>query len=64
MSQPTGQDSGPHPQGRVVLVTGATSGIGFHTARQLAARGASVLITGRDRRRGEDAAREIGRAHV
>jgi hypothetical protein len=29
MSQPAGQDSSPHPQGRVVLVTGATSGIGF-----------------------------------
>jgi NAD(P)-dependent dehydrogenase (short-subunit alcohol dehydrogenase family) len=68
MSLPAGQDSSPHPQGRVVLVTGATSGIGFHTARQLAARGASVLITGRDRKRGEDAARAVasaaGHAHV
>ena len=62
MSQPAGQDSSPHPQGRVVLVTGATSGIGFHTARQLAARGASVLITGRDRKRGEDAARAVASA--
>jgi NAD(P)-dependent dehydrogenase (short-subunit alcohol dehydrogenase family) len=44
---------------RVVLVTGATSGIGFHTARELAARGASVLITGRDRERGEDAVKAI-----
>jgi NAD(P)-dependent dehydrogenase (short-subunit alcohol dehydrogenase family) len=60
MSQPAGQDSSP--QGRVVLVTGATSGIGFHTARQLAARGASVLITGRDRKRGEDAARAVALA--
>jgi NAD(P)-dependent dehydrogenase (short-subunit alcohol dehydrogenase family) len=45
-----------------VLVTGATSGIGFHTAGQLAARGASVLITGRDRKRGEDAARAVASA--
>lgn len=68
MSRPAGQGSGPHTQGRVVLVTGATSGIGFHAAGQLAARGASVLITGRDRQRGEDAARAIasaaGHAHV
>jgi NAD(P)-dependent dehydrogenase (short-subunit alcohol dehydrogenase family) len=47
---------------RVVLVTGATSGIGFHTARELAARGASVLITGRDQERGEDAVRAIASA--
>jgi NAD(P)-dependent dehydrogenase (short-subunit alcohol dehydrogenase family) len=47
---------------RVMLVTGATSGIGFHTARELAVRGASVLITGRDRGRGEGAVRAIAAA--
>jgi NAD(P)-dependent dehydrogenase (short-subunit alcohol dehydrogenase family) len=47
---------------RVVLVTGATSGIGFHTARELAARGACVLITGRDPRRGEEAVKAIAAA--
>jgi len=45
VSQPAARGSGPHERDKIVLVTGATSGIGFHTARDLAARGASVLIT-------------------
>jgi len=43
----------------VVLVTGATSGIGRATAVGLAAMGWSVAITGRDRQRTDDAARDI-----
>lgn len=38
--------------GHVVLITGATAGIGYATARQIAATGASVVITGRSRDRG------------
>jgi retinol dehydrogenase-14 len=45
--------------GRTVLVTGASSGIGRATALGLAAMGAHVAITGRDRLRTEDVAREI-----
>ena len=39
--------------GNVCLVTGGTSGIGRAVAAQLASRGATVLLTGRDRDRGE-----------
>jgi NAD(P)-dependent dehydrogenase (short-subunit alcohol dehydrogenase family) len=45
--------------GKTVLVTGATSGIGRATALGLAKMGAHVAITGRDRKRTEEAAREI-----
>jgi NAD(P)-dependent dehydrogenase (short-subunit alcohol dehydrogenase family) len=45
--------------GRTVLVTGGTGGIGRATALGLAAMGAHLAITGRDRGRTESAAREI-----
>jgi retinol dehydrogenase 14 len=45
--------------GRTVLVTGGSGGIGRATALGLAAMGAHLAITGRDRGRAEDAAREI-----
>jgi retinol dehydrogenase 14 len=45
--------------GRTVLVTGGTGGIGRATATGLAAMGARVAITGRDRSRAEDAAAAI-----
>ena len=45
--------------GKTVLVTGGTGGIGRATALGLAAMGAHLAITGRDRDRADDAAREI-----
>ncbi|MFB7148652.1 SDR family NAD(P)-dependent oxidoreductase, partial [Streptomyces virginiae] len=36
---------------RVYIVTGATRGLGFASARELVADGAKVLVTGRDETR-------------
>lgn len=46
--------------GKVVLVTGATNGIGLVTARELVSRGAQVVIVGRNPDRTAQVAREIG----
>jgi NAD(P)-dependent dehydrogenase (short-subunit alcohol dehydrogenase family) len=45
----------PSLAGKRVLITGANSGIGFHTALKLARKGAQVMLGCRDQRRGEDA---------
>jgi retinol dehydrogenase 14 len=45
--------------GKVVLITGGTSGIGRAAATALAAMGAEVVVTGRNRERGEEAVAEI-----
>src|SRR6201996_2002898 len=46
-------------QGRTALVTGSTSGIGRATAVALAARGAHVLVVGRNEQRAKDVVAEI-----
>jgi NAD(P)-dependent dehydrogenase (short-subunit alcohol dehydrogenase family) len=48
---------------RVCVVTGSTGGIGLATARQLAAEGAKVVVTGRDAERVERAREEAGAVH-
>ncbi len=54
-------DSGRHPRpdGRAVVVTGANSGLGKVTARELARAGASVVMACRNTDKGEEAAGEI-----
>jgi NAD(P)-dependent dehydrogenase (short-subunit alcohol dehydrogenase family) len=48
--------------GKTVLITGSTDGVGRYVATQLAAAGASVLIHGRDTARAGTLADEIKRA--
>ncbi|MFI5302693.1 MAG: oxidoreductase, partial [Polyangiales bacterium] len=52
-------DQIPSQRGRNVIVTGANSGIGFHTARVLAERGAHVVLACRDPKRAADAVARI-----
>jgi len=47
---------------KTVLITGANSGIGFETARQLASRGDSIVMVCRDSARGQKARSEIAKA--
>src|SRR5215467_10117093 len=49
----------PGQQGRVAVVTGANTGLGFETAQVLAAHGASVVLAVRDTEKGKQAAARI-----
>ncbi|SDG86689.1 NAD(P)-dependent dehydrogenase, short-chain alcohol dehydrogenase family [Lentzea fradiae] len=49
----------PRQDGRVAVVTGANTGLGFETARRLAERGASVVLAVRDAEKGKQAAARI-----
>jgi NAD(P)-dependent dehydrogenase (short-subunit alcohol dehydrogenase family) len=49
----------PDQHGRLAIVTGANSGLGFHTARMLAEHGASVVLAVRDEEKGKRAAARI-----
>ncbi len=48
--------------GKVVLITGATSGVGAVAARELAQRGATTIIVGRDQRKCKETVRMISRS--
>jgi NAD(P)-dependent dehydrogenase (short-subunit alcohol dehydrogenase family) len=55
---PTGETA-QDMRGRVCLITGATSGIGLVTARELARKGATVVMVARDAQRAEDHVQRI-----
>jgi len=55
-------ETGADMTGRTCLITGATSGIGRAAAMALAGRGASLVLVGRNRERGEGVVGEIARA--
>lgn len=49
----------PNQQGKLAIVTGANSGIGFEAARALAENGAYVVLACRNRQKGEEALNAI-----
>src|SRR5687767_10859425 len=53
-------DDIPDQSGRVAVVTGANSGLGLVTARELAAAGATVIATARDAAKAETARSKLG----
>lgn len=54
---------GVHLEGRTAIVTGANTGIGYETARSLAAAGARVIFACRDEVRGRKAIERCQRLH-
>lgn len=41
-------------KGKLILITGATSGIGLYTAKALASKGAAVIVVGRNQHKGDE----------
>lgn len=52
-------DEIPSQAGKLALVTGANSGIGYHTALELARKGATVILACRNPQKGQDALKRL-----
>jgi len=50
-----------HMKGKICMVTGATSGVGLATAKELAGQGATVIITARNAEKGESTVARLKR---
>jgi NAD(P)-dependent dehydrogenase (short-subunit alcohol dehydrogenase family) len=59
MSEKWTESNIPDQRGRVAVVTGANTGLGFDTARALAEHGATVVLAVRDTEKGKQAAERI-----
>ncbi|TLD28386.1 hypothetical protein PspLS_04091 [Pyricularia sp. CBS 133598] len=59
MASPSNGSNGLSPQGRVIYITGGSSGIGLHLAEHLLSKGWRVAISARQAQRGEEAARAL-----
>jgi NAD(P)-dependent dehydrogenase (short-subunit alcohol dehydrogenase family) len=57
------QNDIPDQQGKLIIVTGGNSGIGYEAAMALAGRNAHVILAVRSMDKGEEAAREIRQRH-
>jgi NAD(P)-dependent dehydrogenase (short-subunit alcohol dehydrogenase family) len=53
----------PDLSGKIAIVTGANSGIGYETARALARKGVTVILACRDKDKGKAAVRQIAQAY-
>ncbi len=56
-------DNMPDQTGRIAVVTGANSGIGYDAARALALKGATVILACRSKERGNAAVQQLLREH-
>jgi NAD(P)-dependent dehydrogenase (short-subunit alcohol dehydrogenase family) len=53
----------PDLHGKVIIVTGGNSGLGYESVKAFAAKGAEVILTSRSREKGEVAKADILRSH-
>jgi len=63
MNQKWSQKDIPDLTGKVIVITGANSGLGFESAQAFAKKGAAVVMTARNMSKGEKAKTDILQAH-